>query len=535
MATLPSFAAGDLPYTPAPEKPQESSDVILRKALKGFNLGGFDPDSYADLVSGKSKAAGDAAKAEAEQKRIEAQGKAAAEKTFATGLRQQYQRAEPTLMSAPPKFNVTKDTEQGLMGLAALMTVGSLIIGSKGAASGVNAMNAMTGVLKGYQEGNQQRIDFETKKYEQSIKEWERTLQQTKESLARYEKLASADLNAAISQASAEAAAKGQEVIAAKLRQGGFSEAKDAVDKLIAQTIDSKAKMERAVPKTQTPIIVQDAEGKAMYANRATGEPMRGPDGEILRPAPKATSAGQNAMMYASRVYGNIEGASQDLVNIANSPAIAQSPVFAGIINADPTTVSGSLKALVARKMAPEEERAFDQLSQQVGLALSRLEAQGLASGSTQAQVKGFDALRPKAGDSAINMALYLAKVRQEIETGIKVHSTMSGANPDQKKNAQARLKEVQDAIPFTVNDVLNVLRDNKETLSDSSKKLLSQPGIATGLQIEGGQTRTQAVGTQPKIAKQEDVVATANARFGGDIEKAKKALRERGFEIEGD
>lgn len=513
---------------------QEGNNGLLKKALGGLNLGGFDPDAYGSLIEQESKAKGDVAKAEQEQKRIAAQGKADAEKTFATGLRQKYEAAEPTLMSAPPKFNVTKDTEQGLTGLAALMTVGSLIIGSKGAASGVNAMNAMTGVLKGYQEGNQQRIDFETKKYEQSIKDWERTLQQTKESLSRYEKLAATDLSAATAQAAADAAAKGQEVIAAKIRQEGLTQTKAMVDKLIAQTIDNKAKMERAVPKTQAPIIVQDASGKAMYANRATGEPMRGPDGEILRPAPKPASAGQNATIYANRVYGNIEGASQDLVNLANSP-VSQAPIFAGIINADPTTISGSLKALVARKIAPEEDRVFDQLSQQIGLALSRLEGQGLASASTQAQVKGFDALRPKAGDSAINMALYLAKVRQEIETGVKVHSTLLGANPDQKENAKVRLKEIQNAIPFTVNDVLNVLRDDRETLSDSSKKLLSQPGIATGLQIEGGQTRTQAVGTQPKIAKQEDVVATANARFGGDIEKAKKALRERGFEIEGD
>jgi len=219
---------------------------------------------------------------------------------------------------------------------------------------------------------------------------------------------------------------------------------------------------------------------------------MIGPDGNVLRPAPKATSAGQNAQMYAGRVYGNIEGASQDLINIANSPSISQSPVFSGIINSDPTTALGSVKALALRTITPDEQRAFDQLSQQVGLALSRLEAQGLASGSTQSQVKGFDALRPKAGDSAVNMALYLAKVRQEIETGIKVHSTMAGANPEQKKNAQARLKEVQDAIPFTVSEVLSVLKDNKETLSDSSRKLLSQPGIATGLQMEGGQTTTQ-------------------------------------------
>lgn len=226
---------------------QEGNNGILKKALGGLNLGGFDPDAYGSLVKQQSEAAGDVAKAEQEQKRVAAQGKADAEKTFATGLRQQYKAAEPTLMSAPPKFNVTKDTEQGLTGLAALMTVGSLIIGSKGSTSGVNAMNAMTGVLKGYQEGNQQRIDFETKKYEQSIKEWERTLAQTKESLSRYEKLAATDLSAATAQAAADAASKGQEVIAAKIRQEGITQTKAMVDKLIQQNMTVNSQMRQAM------------------------------------------------------------------------------------------------------------------------------------------------------------------------------------------------------------------------------------------------------------------------------------------------
>lgn len=240
MAELPSFAAGDLPYTPPPEPVQESNNAVLKKALGGMNLGGFDPEAYGTLIQRKTEAAGDVAKAEQEQKRIAAQGEYEARKTYGDTVRKQYEAAKPTLMAPPPKFNVTKDTEQGLTGLAALMTIGGMIIGSKGAMSGVNAMNAMTGVLKGYQEGNQQRIDFETKKYEQSIKDWERTLQQTKDSLEQYQKLAAVDLSTATAKAAADAAAKGQEVIAAKIKQEGISQTIAMVDKLIQQTSTSR-------------------------------------------------------------------------------------------------------------------------------------------------------------------------------------------------------------------------------------------------------------------------------------------------------
>jgi len=252
--TAPTYGETDERLKPV----KENNTGLLKKALGGLDLGGFDPEAYGSLVQQQAEAAGEVAKGEARQRNIAAKGKADAEQAFATGLREQYKAAEPTLMSAPPKFNVTKDTQEGLTGLAALMTVGSLIIGSKGSTAGVNAMNAMTGVLKGYQEGNQQRIDFETKKYEQSIKEWERALQQTKESLSRYEKLATADLGAATSQAAAAAAAEGQTVIAAKIKQEGLSQTRAMVDKLIQQTVSSKL----------MPVLDKDT-GQQTYATEA--------------------------------------------------------------------------------------------------------------------------------------------------------------------------------------------------------------------------------------------------------------------------
>lgn len=381
---------------------QEGNNGLLKKALGGLNLGGFDPDAYGSLIEQESKAKGDVAKAEAEQKRIAAQGKADAEKAFATGLRQQYQRAEPTLMSAPPKFNVTKDTEQGLTGLAALMTVGSLIIGSKGAMSGVNAMNAMTGVLKGYQEGNQQRIDFETKKYEQSIKDWERTLQQTKESLSRYEKLAATDLSAATAQAAADAAAKGQEVIAAKIRQEGLTQTKAMVDKLIAQTIDNKAKIDRLTPKSQAPIVARDAEGQPYYANRSTGEPMRDPDGNVLRPAPTGRQAAERPLMPSAAERKSYIGLGNTITTAEKLSAKLDEPGFAEKIrkyrwNNLFAEEGGKIASQLMQSKIPDDVREFIQLGNALRNAYY-LDISGKA-------VTGLEAMRnynvvPQPGDS---------------------------------------------------------------------------------------------------------------------------------------
>lgn len=220
---------------------QSAASPTLGKTL------GTDMSGLTDLYTKQAEAEGDVERAKLRQKQTELGGKAKAERAYSTGLRQQYAAAEPTLMSAPPKFNPTKDTQEGLTGLAALMTVGGMIIGSKGMMSGTNAMNAMTGVLKGYQEGNKERIAFETQKYEKEMENWKTTLQQTRDSLARYEKLASSDLNAATSQAAADAAAKGQDVIAAQIKANGITYMRQRMDKMIDQTMTTTAQLKNAM------------------------------------------------------------------------------------------------------------------------------------------------------------------------------------------------------------------------------------------------------------------------------------------------
>jgi hypothetical protein len=247
---------------------QTGNDAVLSKALGGVDLSGLS-----DIYTKEAQAKGDVETAKLKQQQTELSGVAKAKQDYATGLRQQYAAAEPTLMSAPPKFSVTKDTQEGLTGLAALMTVGGLIIGSKGMTSGTNAMNAMTGVLKGYQEGNKERIAFETQKYEKEMEAWKTNLQQTRDSLARYEKLAASDLNAATAQAAADAAAKGQDVIAAGIKANGISYMRQRVDKVIDQTMTTTSQLRNAMAEATGGLGPRAALAKVFGAEAAAKTP----------------------------------------------------------------------------------------------------------------------------------------------------------------------------------------------------------------------------------------------------------------------
>jgi hypothetical protein len=148
------------------------------------------------------------------------------------------------------------------------------------------------------------------------------------------------------------------------------------------------------------------------------------------------------------------------------------------MIGVDRDTAFRSLTSLVAREITSKEERAFEQITNSLDAALARLEGQGLATGGTQAAIRSFSSLKPRAGDAAINLALYLARVKQEIQTGVKVHEKMPGATPEQLVATTDVLKRIDTAVPFNVSDVLSVLRGNGRPIEAKMEALIGTPSI---------------------------------------------------------
>jgi hypothetical protein len=262
--------------------------------------------------------------------------------------------------------------------------------------------------------------------------------------------------------------------------------------------------------------LMQGSNGKMYSFNPETNEfsPVALPAGveSVSKPGARA---GQNALTFASRVYGNIENSAQDSKNIISLPATAQLPVLSGLLNVEKDTALKSIESMAARTITSPENRAFQQVSDQLGAALSRMEAQGLASGATKANVASFNSLRPAAGDNAVNMAIYLARVKQEIETGIKVLDKMPGATTEQKEAVKVILQDLNTFVPYSVQDALDVLKKNKKQLGDKMTQLVSQPTVADNLNIGVTQQSNQAQPATPSGPKEGEV---SKSKSGKDI-----------------
>jgi hypothetical protein len=100
------------------------------------------------------------------------------------------------------------------------------------------------------------------------------------------------------------------------------------------------------------------------------------------------------------------------------------------------------------------------------------------------------------------------------------------------------QLTPLLDPAQTTREAYVGILRDREREIRQASGLTNKQLDTALGNLRKQFGSKAPAAAAAPagsKVASRDDVQATADARFGGDVEAAKKALRQRGFTIEGE
>lgn len=366
-------------------------------------------------------AAKDVIGAESEQKRAElgiqaelAGKKAEKQKELRTELQQEISGLEKQMFPAPER-KMTQEDATSYAQLASVVATLGLMLGGGAKGSAKVALSAMNGMMKGWQAGRKDLWERESKTFEAELRKMKAQNDDINRRIERAMKLMPLKRDEALSELEAASYISSQGILPKSLNTGNYKAAQS--------TLQSMNKEFAALQQLQFKHIQEERRHQETQALRRQ---------QIAAAQAKAAApgrVGQNALTFASRVYGNILNASADLKNLTMLPKTAESPLLAGMINTEPSTALGSIRAFVGRNMTSADARTFDQVTNSLDAALARLEAQGVASGATQGAIKSFNALKPKAGDPAINMAMYIARVKQEIETGIRVHREMPGSN----------------------------------------------------------------------------------------------------------
>jgi hypothetical protein len=426
--------------------------------------------------------------AEREARLKQAQEGTKVEQTFQRGIESAQQTLQQQSSERPERNFSEFDPKAGIE-LAAL----TAILGSfAGAVSGRAALQAMKGVTEGYRLGQQDLYEKSTKQFESELQKHREKLQNAQQNYQLAQQAEQAKRGAGVAKLREFAPELSGSLGEAHLRNNDIKSYKNYLDEWSKFTDQMFMKAEEAklkpVAQTIKTAQVKGSDNKNYLVDVNTfpfGSDPSNVDtkGVIGEAAIKTAEAGSRERTFAQRVFGSIKGMAVDAKNLLTLPSTAAMPEFAGITPEDPNSIFRALIAMTARTITEPEKRAFQQITEQIAQAMANIEGQGLASGATAAKVKAFDALRPKEGDNAINMALYFARVRQELETGIEVFLTNTGANEEQKRQAQEILNNLPKQIPFTVEDVFRKVPGSQQKLSQEMDRLIRQSPVLTELE----------------------------------------------------
>ena len=410
------------------------------------------------------------------------------EQTFQRGIESAQQTLQQQSSERPERNFSEFDPKAGIE-LAAL----TAILGSfAGAVSGRAALQSMKGVTEGYRLGQQDLYDRSAKQFEYELSKHKEKLQNAQQNYQLAQEAEQVKRGAGVAKLREFAPELSGSLGEAHLRNNDIKSYKNYLDEWSKFTDQMFMKAEEAklkpVAQTIKTAQVKGSDNKNYLVDVNTfpfgSDPSNvNTKGVIGEAAIKTAEAGSRERTFAQRVFGSIKGMAVDAKNLLTLPSTAAMPEFAGITAEDPNSIFRALIAMTARTITEPEKRAFQQITEQIAQAMANIEGQGLASGATAAKVKAFDALRPKEGDNAINMALYFARVRQELETGIEVFLTNTGANEEQKRQAQEILNNLPKQIPFTVEDVFRKVPGSQQKLSQEMDRLIRQSPVLTELE----------------------------------------------------
>ena len=141
----------------------------------GLNIGQIkSPEQafqkQAELIPQRAEAAGETLKAEtAMQNELVGAKAKAAEETY-QGLAEKKKELTQKELDFPyPEFHPTEDNVGSIAGLFSLVATMGMMLGSSGKLSGLNAMNAMGGMLKGWQAGRKDLFEKEKKVFDENM------------------------------------------------------------------------------------------------------------------------------------------------------------------------------------------------------------------------------------------------------------------------------------------------------------------------------------------------------------------------------
>ena len=371
-----------------------------------------------------------------------------------------YDKYEKELMAPPPTIQYSADTADGIKNLAMLLPIAGMMMGGAGQLSGIGAMKAMSGVLEGHKQGNQDRIALEQKNFEQQMQNWKLHQEQIKGAFERALQRAKISSSAAQSGLQVELAKLDAQLLLQDVKKNGVV---NPYQRFIAMNDKVTTAIEGAVGK--------------MYAEKPENFTVNGKITMMLPSVAQALEASApGTVIKGGASTGRTSAINQQIQRRLATATTQAVEAFKAITDMPPEATTGIIpflgskegvisyiKSATGRALSSDEANVLNTYFKGVGRNLATIEASGVATGLV-GLANSFESLAPMSGDSDYAVAAKLAEGRAVIENGIRVALTDSSITPEQKALLEDNLKGIQEAIPYTRRDLNQALKAKSDT-----------------------------------------------------------------------
>lgn len=529
----------------APPEPKDTASMpnfqqmLIDRLNRPLAGGGGDPQqALKDTIAGKQAESNLAME---NAKRKEATMRPLQEaKVARIGQTEEQQAGISKELNTP--FQVPQETVADFSALGGLVGIMGVMLGTSGKMSAQNVLNSATGILDGYKKGRADVIAQKQKEFEANMKRLNALSSQIQNELKTYmDKAAVKDQTAQLSLDAAAAEGANGIVAAVVKGQSAFEiqkmnqslanssrAAQNHVDTILMQLAkDQESRNQQEQTRLRQRELLRLEDGSLVLYDKSSNTYEAAP--EELTKAAKLGAGGKGAAGAGDRFgFGNIVAVNLNeavgsITNIVNLPFKVTTGAFQG------RNTSGLLDAplgALTNNLTKEDVQRYNAEISNFGKFASRVVSGGRVVPASVQQ--GFEEqYKIREGDKPLTVLTKIAMMRQTLERAAQVYLADPNTPEGTKEIYRQGLKDIEEFIPFTVNDVNKFAnqRDNKVTFT----QVFPQYGFGGEKPPSAQSGAGAATKTMPTDERLNAYVA-AHPEFGGDINKAKEFLRSQGY-----
>ena len=446
------------------------------------------------------------------------QYKATVQADIARQTREQSQNIEADLDTVRekfpyPQFHPTQENMQSIATLFSLVGMIGVAMGGAGKMSAMGSLNAMTGMMNGWQKGRKDLWEKEKAEFDKNMAKTKSILDDAYKDADRAYKTLAYNREEAMALANESVAKLGGQVGKQILEKQGIERYFTYLNQV--RTDLKNAETEAARDKKQEKQIeAQRARDEAnRVEQRARDDRLEGArerrhredlaqrDRLATLKASQPKGAGSSAnIRYAFNMAEAFSQAAQDLVNVSQLSAGTVMSNFAELAGKSGDSLKQGLSAAFARKVTDQDSRMFAQLVAGLDQNMARTLGGGYANSGAKHSIEAYKQQISREGDSMASRALFLARFKQELGIFADVYSAHPGANDQMTAKVNKYFNDVNKVIPFSVQNVLDAARGSKITISKEFENLATPQG-GVDLPVDTGQAPAAAPAVRtPKL-----------------------------------